>query len=86
MPTFVGIDIVRRYTASIRLGTRFTTVGTMAKETDKLTALGVKHLAREGAPSKKHFDGCGLYLDVRDNGSRYWRMAYRFARRENSLP
>src|SRR5690606_36737870 len=58
---------------------------TMAIQTDKLTALGVKNLAREAAPAKKHFDGGGLYLDVRQNGSRYWRMAYRFARRERLL-
>ncbi len=57
----------------------------MAIETDKLSALGIKHLARETAPAKKHFDGGGLYLDVRENGSRYWRMAYRFARREKLL-
>ncbi|MDQ2640505.1 MAG: integrase arm-type DNA-binding domain-containing protein [Pseudomonadota bacterium] len=57
----------------------------MAIETDKLTALGVKNLAREAAPAKKHFDGGGLYLDVRENGSRYWRMAYRFAGRERLL-
>jgi integrase len=57
----------------------------MAIETDKLTALGVKNLAREAAPAKKHFDGGGLYLDVRKNGSRYWRLAYRFAGRERLL-
>jgi integrase len=57
----------------------------MAIETDKLTALGVKNLAREAAPAKKHFDGGGLYLDVRENGSRYWRLAYRFAGRERLL-
>ena len=57
----------------------------MAIETDKLSALDIKHLARETAPAKKHFDGGGLYLDVRVNGSRYWRMAYRFARREKLL-
>jgi len=57
----------------------------MANETDKLTALAIKSLAAEGASAKKHFDGGGLYLDVRSNGSRYWRLAYRFAGREKLL-
>ncbi|MBV6425200.1 MAG: Prophage integrase IntA [Steroidobacteraceae bacterium] len=57
----------------------------MANETDKLTALSIKTLACAGAPARKHFDGGGMYLDVRANGSRYWRMAYRFAGRERLL-
>jgi len=57
----------------------------MAIETDKLTALAIKSLAAEGAPAKKHFDGDGLYLDVRAKGSRYWRLAYRFAGREKLM-
>jgi integrase len=57
----------------------------MATETDKLTALGLKFLARDGAPAQKHFDGGGLYLDVRPNGARYWRMKYRFVGREKLL-
>src|SRR5687768_5163467 len=57
----------------------------MAIETDKLSALLVKTLTAPGAPAKKHFDGGGLYLDVRANSSRYWRMAYRFAGRERLL-
>jgi integrase len=57
----------------------------MAIETDKLTALSVKHLARDNAPAKKHFDGAGLYLEVKPNGARYWRMKYRFAGLEKLL-
>lgn len=57
----------------------------MAVETDKLTALALKHVAREGAPAAKHFDGGGLYLDVRPAKGRYWRMKYRFAGREKLL-
>jgi len=57
----------------------------MAMETDKLTALALKHVAREGAPPGKQFDGGGLYLDVRPTGARYWRMKYRFAGREKLL-
>lgn len=33
----------------------------------------------------KLFDGGGLYLLVNPNGSRYWRMKYRFAGREGKL-
>ncbi|MCC7462247.1 MAG: DUF4102 domain-containing protein [Gammaproteobacteria bacterium] len=57
----------------------------MAVETDKLTALALKNLAREGAPSGKHFDGGGPYLDVRPTAARYWRLKYRFAGREKLL-
>lgn len=52
----------------------------MATHTDKLTALAIK-----AAPPGKLFDGGGLYLDVRKNGSRYWRMKYRQAGRERLL-
>ncbi|MBK6674452.1 MAG: integrase arm-type DNA-binding domain-containing protein [Proteobacteria bacterium] len=60
-------------------------VNSMAVETDKLNALSLKNLTREGAPSGKHFDGGGLYLDVRPTSARYWRMKYRFAGREKLL-
>jgi integrase len=49
-------------------------------EIDKLTPLTCKR-AKPG----KHFDGRGLYLEVTDTGSRYWRMKYRHAGRENRL-
>jgi integrase len=57
----------------------------MTIESDKLTALAVKQLARENAPAKRHFDGAGLYLEVRANGARYWRMKFRFAGVEKLL-
>ncbi len=57
----------------------------MAIETNKLTALALKSIAHEGAPAQKLFDGGGLHLDVRENGSRYWRMKYRYAGREKLL-
>jgi len=47
---------------------------------DKLTALAIKH-AKPG----KHFDGGGLYLQVKDNGARYWRQKYRFGGKEHVL-
>lgn len=33
----------------------------------------------------KHFDGGGLFIDVRPNGSRYWRLKYRVAGKEKLL-
>lgn len=52
----------------------------MAADTGKLTAVRIK-----AAKPGKHFDGGGLYLDVRDNGSRYWRLKYRYGGREKLL-
>lgn len=49
-------------------------------DSGKLTAVAIKN-----AQPGKHFDGGGLFLDVRANGSRYWRMKYRFGGRENLL-
>jgi integrase len=49
-------------------------------ELNKLNALAVKN-----AGVGKHFDGGGLYLDVKPNGSRYWRLKYRFAGKERLL-
>lgn len=50
----------------------------MARTTNKLTATGIKHLG-----PGKHYDGGGLFLDVKDNGSKYWRLKYRFQGKEN---
>ncbi len=52
----------------------------MAADSGKLTALAIKS-ARPG----KHFDGGGLFLHVRENGARYWRMKYRHGGKENLL-
>jgi integrase len=52
----------------------------MAADSGKLTALAIK-----AAKPGKLFDGGGLYLDVRPNGARYWRMKYRHGGRENLL-
>lgn len=49
-------------------------------ESGKLTALAIKN-----AGPGKHFDGGGLFLDVRKGGARYWRMKYRHAGKENLL-
>lgn len=52
----------------------------MANTLDKLSALAIKT-----ASPGKHFDGGGLFLDVKDNGARYWRLKYRYATREKLL-
>ncbi len=44
---------------------------------DCLTAVGDKR--------QKLYDGCGLYLEIHPNGSRYWRMKYRFGGKEKTL-
>jgi hypothetical protein len=51
----------------------------MAADTGKLTALAIK-----SAKPGKHFD-VGLHLDLRANGSRYWRMKYRHGGKERVL-
>jgi len=45
-----------------------------------LTALQIKN-AKPG----KHFDGGGLYLEVKLSGARYWRMKYRYGGKESRL-
>jgi integrase len=47
---------------------------------NKLTALQIKN-----AKTGRHFDGGGLYLEVMQNGARYWRLKYRFAGKESRL-
>lgn len=50
----------------------------------KLTDAAVRN-AQPGAKPRKLFDTDGLYLLVQPNGSRYWRMKYRFAGKEKLL-
>lgn len=52
----------------------------MAVDIGKLSALAVQN-----AKTGKHFDGGGLYLDVRANGSKYWRLKYRYSGKERLL-
>lgn len=52
----------------------------MATASGKLTAVAIK-----AAGAGKLADGGGLFLDVRANGSRYWRMKYRYAGKERLL-
>ena len=41
-------------------------------------------LSEDGKP-RKHFDGGGLYLHVMANGSKLWRLKYRFGGKEKLL-
>ncbi|MCA3858226.1 MAG: DUF4102 domain-containing protein, partial [Burkholderia sp.] len=53
----------------------------MPKRATPLTEMQI----RKAKPAKKPYrlaDGKGLYLEVMPNGSRYWRMKYRFDGKE----
>ena len=51
---------------------------------DKLTELGVRK-AKPSSKPKKLSDGRGLFLLLHPNGSKYWRMKYRFMGKEKLL-
>jgi len=50
----------------------------------KLTGLAVKQ-AKPGDKARRMADGGGLYLEIRPNGSKYWRLAYRFQGKQKTL-
>ena len=50
----------------------------------KLTARGVNTLKPANRPYRRS-DGKGLFIDVRPNGSKYWRMAYRYQGKQKLL-
>ena len=50
-------------------------------DSDKLTELGIKK-AKAGDKDKKLWDGQGLYLLLTTSGSKYWRLKYRFDKKE----
>lgn len=56
----------------------------MAANTGTLTAVAIRN-ARPSDKVQRLFDGGGLYLEVAPNGSRYWRMKYRYAGKEKRL-
>lgn len=64
-----------------------TEVITMAKESNKLDAKTVKNLTADPEQDKKYSGGGGLYLLVKKNGSKYWRMNYRhpISKEQNTL-
>ena len=51
---------------------------------DKLTELGIKK-SKSSIKEKKLYDGKGLYLLLHNNGSKYWRVKYRFLGKEKVL-
>ncbi|MBI4807735.1 MAG: tyrosine-type recombinase/integrase [Nitrosomonadales bacterium] len=51
---------------------------------NKLSELAIKKAKPEAKPYKMT-DGAGLYLQVEPKGSKYWRMAYRFAGKQKTL-
>ena len=50
----------------------------------KLTDAAVRK-AKPEASRYKMADGGGMYLDVMPNGSKYWRLKYRFEGKEKTL-
>jgi len=50
----------------------------------KLTDIAIRN-AKAGAKPCKMFDGGGLYVEVTPNGSKLWRMKYRFGGKEKLL-
>ena len=53
----------------------------MARTATPLTVARCKAL-KPGPKTARIFDGGGLYLEVRPNGSKYWRMKYRYNGKE----
>jgi integrase len=51
---------------------------------NKLTDLAIKN-AKPGESPRRIADGGGLFLELRPNGSKYWRLAYRFDKRQKLL-
>lgn len=56
----------------------------MGGATNKLTSKELEN-AKPGATTRRLSDGGGLYLEISPNGSRYWRMAYRFGGKQKTL-
>lgn len=50
----------------------------------KLTELKCKSL-KPSEKARKIADGQGLYLEIAPNGSKYWRMKYRYLGKEKRL-
>ena len=51
---------------------------------NKLTDLAIKN-AKPGVAPRRIADDGGLFLEIRPNGSRYWRLAYRFNKKQKLL-
>lgn len=53
-------------------------------QSEKLSALAVKQAKPKEKPYKLS-DGKGLNLEVRPNGSKYWRLSYRYQQKQKTL-
>jgi hypothetical protein len=51
---------------------------------NKLTDLAIKN-AKPGKSPRRIADGGGLFLEIRPNGAKYWRLAYRFDKKQKLL-
>jgi integrase len=56
----------------------------MGGATNKLTDLALRN-AKPGDKPRRLSDGGGLFLEIRPNGAKYWRMAYRFTGKQKLL-
>ena len=56
----------------------------MGGATNKLTSKELEN-AKPEAKTRRLSDGGGLYLEITPNGSKYWRLAYRFAGKQKTL-
>ena len=56
----------------------------MGGATNKLTSKELEN-AKPETRAKRLSDGGGLYLEITPNGSKYWRLAYRFAGKQKTL-
>jgi len=52
---------------------------------NKLTDVVVRRTKYDPEKTRKMADGVGLYLEINKNGSRYWRLAYRFGGKQKTL-
>ncbi|MCB1555261.1 MAG: integrase arm-type DNA-binding domain-containing protein [Xanthomonadales bacterium] len=52
----------------------------MPKQSNRLTAVAIRN-----PKAGRHWDGLGLYLEVTEQGGRYWRYKYRFGGKEKRL-
>lgn len=56
----------------------------MGGSINKLTDLAVRNTKPANKP-RRISDGGGLFLEIRPNGSKYWRLAYRFNKKQKLL-
>ena len=56
----------------------------MPRSTNPLTAREVQNL-KPSSKQTKHFDGGGLYLLIKPEGQKYWRLKYRFQGKDKTL-